>query len=113
MHAPKMETACRQHLKKINFLQRNLRGCTKSLKANANNTYVKPILNFASPIWNPVNNHSLTKQIEQVQRKAARFVSSEWSWSSSPSEMIGALDWNSLELLHKRSSLVMLHKSVN
>ena len=48
-----------------------------------------------------------------MQRKAARFVFSDWSWNSSPSEMIGALGWNSLELLRKRSSLVMLHKIVN
>ena len=34
-------------------------------------------------------------------------------WNSSPSEMIGALDWNSLELLCKGSSLVMLDKIVN
>ena len=74
---------------------------------------MKPILNYASPIWNPVNNHSLTRQIEQVQRKGARFVTSNWSWNSSPSEMIGALDWNSLELLCKGSSLVMLDKIVN
>ena len=104
---------CKKAKRIINFLQRNLRGCTKSLKTKAYNTYVKPILNYASPIWNLVNNHSLTKQVKQVQRKAVHFVSSDWSWNSSPSEMIGALGWNSLELLRKRSSLVMLHKIVN
>ena len=74
---------------------------------------MKPILNYASPIWNPVNNQFLTRQIEQVERKAARFVSSDWSWSSSPAEMIGSLGWSSMELSRKRSSLVMLHKVVN
>ena len=44
----------------LSFLQRNLRGCSKSIKTKAYNTYVKPILNYASTSWNPVNNQSLT-----------------------------------------------------
>ena len=75
---------CKRANRVLNFLQRNLRGCSKSIKTKAYKTYVKPILNYASTSWNPVNNHTLTKQLEQVQRKAARFVCSNRSWSSSP-----------------------------
>ena len=77
------------------------------MKAKAYNIYVKPILNYASSIWNPVNNQY------KVQRKAARLVTSDWPWNSSPSKTIGALGWNSIELLRKLSSLVILHKIVN
>ena len=92
---------CKKSNRILNFLQRNLRGCTKSIKEKAYNIYVKPILNYAAPIWNPVNNQALIKQIEKVQRKAARFVFANWSWESSPSKMIENLGWNSLESLRK------------
>ena len=102
---------CKKANQTLNFLQRNLRGCHKSIKAKAYNIYVQHIVNYASTAWNPVNNQSLTKQLEQVQRKAARFVCSNWSWESSPSEMIRTLGWKSLG--RKQSSLVMLHKINN
>ena len=104
---------CKKANQTINFLQRNLRGCSKSIKTKAYNIYVKPIINYTSSIWNPVNNLTLTKQIEQVQRKGARFVCSNWSRYSSPSEMIKTLGWDSLELIRKRNSLIMLHKILN
>ena len=74
-------STCKKANQTINFLQRNLRGCTKSLKAKAYNIYVKPKKKFESPIWkltSPVNNYSLMRQIEQVQRKAGRFVTSDF-----------------------------------
>ena len=48
-------------------------------------------MSYASTSWNPVNSQLLTKKLEQVQRKAARFVYSNWSWESSPSEIIRTL----------------------
>ena len=104
---------CKKSNQIINFLQRNLRGCTRSIKTKAYNIYVKPILNYASSVWNPVNNDTLTKQLEQVQRKAARFVNSDWSWNSSPSSMINDLGWESLESCRKRNNLLMFHKIIN
>ena len=55
--------------------------------------------------------HSLKCKVLTITNNI--LVTSDWSWNSSPSEMIGALGWNSLELLRKQSSLVMLHKIVN
>ena len=104
---------CKKSNQIINFLQRNLRGCNKSIKAKAYNTYVKPILNYASSVWNPVNNDTLTKQLEQVQRKAARFVCSDWSWNSSPSTMIRDLGWESLELSHERNNLLIYNDNLH
>ena len=104
---------CKKANQTINFLARNLRGCKKSIKSRAYTIYVKPILTYASSVWNPVNNQSLTTQIEQIQRKAARFVYSDWSWQSSPSEMMKNLSWKSLEFNRKQDSIQMMHKIVN
>ena len=97
------------------FLQRNLRGCPKSMKVKAYNVYVKPTLMYAPSVWNPVGSlkQGLRMQLDKVQRKAARFVSSNWSWESSPTAMIRNLKWKSLEFDRKINSLIMLHKIIH
>ena len=81
----------------LNFLNRNLRRCSRQLKSKAFQVYVKPILAYASSVWNPIgsSNQGLRMKIESVQRKAARFVNSDWSWESSPTQMLKDLKWNS------------------
>ena len=103
---------CKKANQKRMFLQRNLRNCSKKIKANAYKLYVKPITTYASPVWNPVgiSNTTLCTQIEKVQRKAARFVFADWSWQSSPSEMMKDLTWKSLENERKINNILMLHK---
>ena len=53
------------------FLQRNLRGCSRSVKDKAYKTYVKPILSYASTVWSHVGdgNQGLRNQLEMLQRK--------------------------------------------
>ena len=54
----------------LNFIRRNLCNCSKEIKSRAYLTLVCPILEYASPIWDP----HLVKdrdQIEKVQRAAA------------------------------------------
>jgi len=48
-----------------------------------------------------------------VQRKAARFVYSDWRRTSSPTEMMRQLGWVSLETQRKIASINMLHKIIN
>ena len=86
-----------------------MRGCSRKIKANAFNTYVRPILSYASPVWNPISNQSLCSNLEMVQRKGARFVYSNWSWDSSPTQIINDLNWKPLEHHKKVDSVVLLH----
>ena len=58
-------------------------------------------------------NQGLRMKIESVQRKAARFVNSDWSWESSPTQMLKDLKWNSLEFDRQISSLMLLYKIIN
>ena len=53
-------------------------------------TYVRPIVEYASSVWDPVGegNSVLQNKLEMVQRQAARFVYNDWRTTSSPSEMI-------------------------
>ena len=56
-------------------------------------------LEYASPIWNP-SQKTQVKQIEQVQRNAARWVMNQPYSPHNPrsvSEMLNKLKWPSLE----------------
>ena len=77
------------------LLQRNIRTCHRDVKAQCYQTYVRPVVEYASAVWDPVGegNHELRHKLEMVQRKAARFVYNDWRASSSPSEMIKGLKW--------------------
>ena len=61
----------------ISFLNRNLRGCSKPVKDQAYKTYVKPVLEYACPIWDPHTKKNVTA-LEKVQRAGARFVSGNY-----------------------------------
>ena len=70
---------------------------------------------YASCVWNPTgqSNSGLRKELESVQRKAAGFVHSDWSYESSPTAMIKNLEWISTEQHRKIASIIMLHKIIN
>ena len=104
-----IDTVCKKANQKRSFLQRNLWNCSRNIKAKAFNTYVRPILSYASPVWNPVSNQSLCDNLEMVQRKGARFVFSNWSWDASPTKMLNDLKWKSLEHQRKVDSIAVLH----
>ena len=55
----------------------------------------------------------LTIQLQMIQRKAAKFVFSNYSKYSSVSAMLIEFDWRTLEKRRDNSILVMLHKIIN
>ena len=51
--------------------------------------------------------------IEKVQRQATRFVFNDYSYNSSVTDMLSKLQWDSLELRHKKISPThMFYKSI-
>ena len=64
-----------------------------------------------STVWNPHQSNMIDK-IEMVQRRAARFVTHNYGRQESPTEMIKALGWHTLEERRARQSLVMFFKIV-
>ena len=63
--------SCRANLKS-QCLQRNLRICNRDIKLQCYKTYVRPITEYASPVWDS-NNKNVIQKTESVQRKPARF----------------------------------------
>ena len=60
---------------------------------------VRPIAEYASPVWSPRTNRDVNK-IEQVQQNAARFVKNDYNPYTSTSGLVSSLSWVSLE--HRR-----------
>ena len=79
------------------------------MKAIAYKTFVRPILEYASSVWDPYTQGNKDK-LEAVQRRAARFVCSNYHRTSSVTRMIEELGWPSLEQRRKTARLAMLYK---
>ncbi len=73
---------------------------------------VRPLLEYSPTVWgpHPDSYKKGIKQIEQVQRRAARWVMSRHGNRSSPTEMIAELGWDSLEKRRQDQRLTMVYK---
>jgi hypothetical protein len=96
----------------LSFLQRNLYKCPQHLKALSYKTLVRPKLEYACCIWDPTAQSSIN-QLEAVQRKAARYVMSDFRRDSSVTNMINQLNWETLEMRRRKLKLTMLYKVLN
>ena len=99
--------SCRANLKR-KFLQINLRTCNRDFKLQCYKTYVRPIIEYASPAWNTKNKNVIQK-VKSVQRKAARFILNDYDRDSSVSNMINRLNLASIELRRKVKKLKLMH----
>ena len=79
------------------------------MKSDAYLMYVRPILEYAACSWAPHTKCNINK-LESVQRRAARFVNGDYRYTSSVTEMINTLRWNSLHSRRDALRLQMMYK---
>lgn len=94
------------------FLQRNLKSCPAKIKYHCYTSLVRPILEYASTAWSPHTQCNITK-IEQVQRRSARFITDDYAYTSSVTNMLNSLDLPTLECRRDLSTNVLMYKIVN
>ena len=75
----------------LNFVRRNIYGCTPDTKALAYTSLVRPLLEYAAAAWDPYRAKDISK-LDMGQRRAARFVKSDYRRTTSVSGLIGELD---------------------
>ena len=75
----------------------------------AYSTLVRPQLKYAAAVWDP-HTKGKTKQVEKVQRRAARWVSGNYERLASVSDMIATLGWRSLEQRWADAGLCLFYK---
>ena len=98
----------------LGFLRRNMKGCTKIVKYRTYKALIRPQLEYASPVWDP-HAQNLSHQLEYVQRRAARYVFSDFH-SRTPgcvTDMLRSLEWESLQTRRKYARLILFYKIYN
>ena len=95
--------------KTLGFLRRNLKIPSIRIKEQAYQTLVRPLVEYASTVWNPYTKTEINK-IEAVQRRAARYVVNNQRNRSSVSNMLQRLKWRPLANRRKDARLVMMYK---
>ena len=93
----------------LGFLKRNIRVNNKDLKSVAYKTLVRPQLEYASIVWCPHTTTDINK-VEAVQRRAARWSTRDYRYTSSVAAMLKDLNWRPLDQCRIDSQLVMMYK---
>ena len=71
----------------LGFIRRNLRNVNSSFKQTAYISLVRSVLEYSCSVWDPHLEKDISR-IEGIQRKAARFVKSDYSSYNSVTDMI-------------------------
>ena len=92
------------------FLRRNLWRCPVAVKQQMHFALVRPLLEYASSVWDPHTTSDIHK-IEMVQHRAARFVIGNYSKTSGTvTNILQQLNWPHFEQRRKESRLINLYK---
>jgi hypothetical protein len=75
---------------------------------------VRPIVEYASTIWDPHTKTNI-KKTERVQRRAARFVLNNYNYdqTNSVTAMVQRLAWETLQQRRARAKAIMLHRIIH
>ena len=92
----------------LNFLKRNLSKCSTEIKASAYLTMVRPLMEYASAIWDPCYIKDI-QQLEKV-RRSARWVLNDYSYMSSVTSILQQLSWPTLKMRRKISRIIIFIK---
>lgn len=103
---------CAKANRTLGMLKRNIKIPAPAIKERAYQTLVRPILEYSSTVWDP---HLVgdIKQLEMVQRRAARYTLNRYHNISSVTDMMHDLGWISLQARRERLKLCMVYKAVN
>ena len=96
----------------LGFLRRNLGKCSPALKKQAYISLVRSQLEYASVIWDPHKQNQIDR-LEQIQRRAVRFVSGNYQRDTSVTAMREDLCLSTLEERRRRARTTMFYKVIN
>ena len=98
--------------KNLHFVMRNLRRSGKGVRERAYKSLVRPIVEYATSVWDP-HETGLQKKLEGVQRKAARYVNRKYGKDESVSKMLDELGWESLSSRRRTFRLAGVYNAWN
>ena len=93
----------------LGLVRRNIKTNNQEIKTVAFNTLVRPVLDYASSVWDPHLQKDIAK-VQAVQRRAARYVCNRFHNTSSPSDMLTELDWEPLATRRAKIKLCTFYR---
>ena len=103
-----MEHSCGNICTKAN----RVLSCPRDVKEMAYKRLVRPIQEYASPVWGSIGN-TLQNELENVQKRAARFVTGNYNFETgSMAKVLEQLKWESLKQRWKGSRLILFYKGL-
>ena len=98
----------------LGFLRRNLNRCSGDCKKTAYIALVRSTLEYGSSVWDPFLQKDIDK-LEKIQRKAARFISSDYYSrdAGSMTNMLKNLELQTLQNRRKDNRLCLMYKIAN
>ena len=107
-----VSNVCTKANRTLGFLRRNLYSCPQDVKEAAYKELVRPVLDYVSSILDPPG-VVLQEELESVQKRAARFVTGNYSYETgSMTGILGLLKWESLKKMRKDNRLILLYKGL-
>ncbi|XP_072182325.1 uncharacterized protein [Diadema setosum] len=94
------------------FLQRNIRPCPRKTKMLCYLALVRPILEYASTVWD-LHTQENIQRLEMVQRRYARFVVGDYHRTSSLTMMLHQLQWPSLQERRAQLKMMVMYRILN
>ena len=96
----------------LGFLRRNLRQASEETKTSAYFSMVRSYLDYCCTIWSPYQQDP-KHQVEMVQRRAPRFVTKRYRNTSSVTDMLKHLEWETMETRRSKLQLIVLFKIIH
>ena len=95
----------------LGYIRRNIKTKNQKVRETAYNTLVRSQLEYSAPVWDPSSKH-LRPQLEKIQRRAARWTTSNYDTRSSVTAMLNQLGWRTLEQRRADARLCLFCKIV-
>ena len=96
----------------LGFVRRNIKTKMSKVRETAYNTLVRPQLEYASAVWYP-HTKVRTSQLEQVQRRAARWTASNYDWQASATQIVQDLGWHTMEQRRADARVCLFYKVIH
>ena len=95
--------------KTSSFVHRNLKGCAVETQVKCFKSLARPILEYASIVWDPFLKKDID-MLERVQKRAARRITNDYSQHSSATSITRNIGLEKLENRRKRNKAIMFHR---